>query len=122
MLLVIMEHFGGKFIVLGDIFHFSQSSPLVSRKVTLVALRRTTEGVMWCCPVSWNAGSSDRFDFKAKSPTHVVEFLNEPFLFLGHLICFLQDEPMKELILLVLQAKLGEVLNASACRTKRERM
>jgi hypothetical protein len=41
--------------------------------------------------------SSDRFDFKAKYPTHVVEFLNEPFLFPDHhtgpdLICFLQDE------------------------------
>jgi hypothetical protein len=121
MLLVLMEHFGGKFTALGDIFHFSQSSPLASRKVTLVALRRTAEGIHQCCPVSWNTGSSDRFGFKAKSPANVVEFLNDPkgkpFLFPDNhmgpdLTCFLQDELTKELILVGLQGKLHKKLNA----------
>jgi hypothetical protein len=123
LLLVLMEHFGGKFSALGDVFHFSQPSSLASRKVTLVALGQTAEGVMQCCPVSWNAGSSDRFAFKAKSPANVVEFLNDPkgkpFLFPGNhmgpdLTCFLQDEQTKELILLVLQARLYKVLDAGA--------
>jgi hypothetical protein len=121
MLLVLMEHFGGKFTALGDIFHFSPSSPLASRKVTLVALRRIAEGIHQCCPVSWNTGSSDRFGFKAKSPANVVEFLNDPkgkpFLFPDNhmgpdLTCFLQDERTKELILVVLQAKLHKDLDA----------
>jgi hypothetical protein len=121
MLLVLMEHFGGKFTALGDIFHFSQSSPLASRKVTLVAPGRTVEGVMQCCPVSWSAGSSDRFGFRAKSPANVVEFLSDPkgkpFLFPDNhmgsdLTCFLQDERTKELILVVLQANLCKVLDA----------
>lgn len=121
MLLVLVQHFGGKFAALDDMFHFSPSSPWTSRKFTLVSLRRTAEGVMQCCPVSWNSGCSDRFCFKAKSPIDVVEFLNDPkgkpFLFPDNhmgpdLICFLQDEQTKELILLVFQAKLHKVIDA----------
>jgi len=121
MLLVLMEHFGGKFTALGDVFHFSQPSPLASRKVTLVALKRTAEGDMQCCPASWNTGASDRFGFKAKSPADVIKFLNnpkgKPFLFPDNhmgpdLACFLQDEQTKELILFVLQSKITEVLDA----------
>lgn len=124
MMLVLMEHFGGKFTALGDIFHFNQSSPLASRKVTLVALRRTAEeGNRQCCLVSWNTGSSDRFGFKAKSPANVVEFLNDPkgkpFLFPQNhmgpdLTCFLQDEQTKELILVVLRAKLRKDIDVGA--------
>src|ERR1700676_3882447 len=52
MLLVLMEHFGGQFTALGDIFHFSQSSPLTSKKITLVALGKTTKNIIQCYPVS----------------------------------------------------------------------
>jgi hypothetical protein len=121
MLLVLMEHFGGKFTALGDIFHFSPSSPLALRKVTLVALRQTAKGIHQCCPVSWNTGSSNCFGFKVKSPANIVEFLNDlkgkPFLFLNNhmgpdLTYFLQDKQTKELILVVLQAKLHQDLDA----------
>jgi len=80
---------------------------------------------MKSCPVSWTSGSSDRLGFVAKSPTDVLTFLNDPagkcFLFpdthMGpDLLCFLQDEETKELILLMLQAKIPEFLGAQAWR------
>jgi hypothetical protein len=117
-LCVLMEIFGGKFNPLADAFHCSGS--LGSRRVTLVSLKRGPDGVMQSYPVSWNAGSSDRFGLKARFPADVLAFLNDPngkaFLFpdthMGpDLLCFLQDET-KELILLALQGKISPTLNA----------
>ena len=97
-LLVLLRNFGGKSCALSNVFHTNE--PWGSRKVTLVALRRTVDGVMQHCPVSWTAGSSDRLGLKAGSPEHVLEFLNNPngkcFLFPDNhmgpdLLFFLQD-------------------------------
>ncbi|KAF8351495.1 hypothetical protein F5887DRAFT_211424 [Amanita rubescens] len=113
VLLVLLRSFGGKSCALSDVFHTNQ--PWGSRKVTLVALKRTTEGSMQCCPVSWTTGSSDRLGFKAASPEHVLEFMNNPngkcFVFPDEhmgpdLSFFFQDVETKELILVGLQGKL----------------
>ena len=112
VLLVLLEKLGGKSCALSDVFHSNQ--PWGSRKVTLVSLKRTADDSMQCCPVSWTSGGSDRLGFKAGSPKDVLEFLNNPdgkcFLFpdthMGpDLMCFLQDEETKELILVAVQAK-----------------
>jgi len=112
VLLVLLEKFGGKSCALSDVFYCNQ--PWGSRKVTLVSLKRTADGSMQCCPVSWTSGSSDRLGFKAASPKDVLEFLNNPdgkcFLFPDthmspDLMCFLQDEETKELILVAVQAR-----------------
>jgi hypothetical protein len=98
MLLVLLQMFGGKPRALSDAFHCNQ--PWGLRKVTLVSLKRRVDGVMQSSPVSWTSGSSDRFGFKATSPTDVLQFLNNPdgkyFLFPDNhmgpdLLCFLQD-------------------------------
>ncbi|KIL64994.1 hypothetical protein M378DRAFT_105538 [Amanita muscaria Koide BX008] len=113
VLLVLLERFGGKSCAFSDVFHCNQ--PWGSRKVTLVSLKRTADGSMQCYPVSWTSGSSDRLGFRAASPKDVLEFLNNPdgkcFLFpdthMGpDLMCFLQDEETKELILVAVQARL----------------
>lgn len=89
--------------------------------VTLVSLKRGADGMIQSHPVSWNVGASDRFDYKAGSPADVLAFLIDPngkaFLFpdthMGpDLLCFLQDEQTKELILLALQGKFSRTLNA----------
>ena len=112
VLLVLLERFGGKSCALSDVFNCNQ--PWGSRKVTLVSLKRTADASMQCSPVSWTTGSSDRLGFRAESPKDVLEFLNNPdgkcFLFpdthMGpDLMCFLQDEETKELILVAVQAK-----------------
>jgi hypothetical protein len=122
LLFLFMEKFGSKFTALGDVFHFSESSSLARREVTLVSLMRRIDGAISCCEVSWNAGSSDRFGFKAQSVEDVLRYLNDPrgkaFLFphscMGpDLICFFQDKETQELILLLLQAKSTPTLNAS---------
>ncbi len=113
VLLVLLEKFGGKSCALSDVFECNQQAR-GSRKVTLVSLKRTANGSMQCCPVSWISGSSDRLGFKAASPKDVLEFLNNPdgkcFLFPDNhmgpdLMCFLQDEETKELILVAVQAR-----------------
>ena len=112
VLLVLLERFGGKSCALSDVFRCDQ--PWGSRKVTLVSLKRVTDGSMHCCPVSWTSGSSDRLGFRAACPVDVLKFLNNPdgkcFLFpdthMGpDLMCFLQDEETKELILIAVQAR-----------------
>ncbi|KAF8510406.1 hypothetical protein BU17DRAFT_98110 [Hysterangium stoloniferum] len=119
-LFVLMTIFGEKFTALEDAFHCSES--IGSRKVTLVSLRRGADNILQSSPVSWNAGSSDRFGFKAKSPTDVLSFLHNPdgkaFLFpdthMGpDLLCFLQDEETMELIILALQAKVSPSVPAN---------
>ena len=89
-LLVLVEIFGGKFNALGNAFHCS--GLLGSRRVTLVSLKRGVDGSMRSSPVSWNAGSSDRFVFKARSPSDVLAFLDDPdgkaFLFPDTLMGF----------------------------------
>jgi hypothetical protein len=122
-LMVLLQGFGGKPRALSDIFHCNQ--PWGLRKVTLVSLKRTVDGSMQCCPVSWTSGSSDRLGLKATSPTDVLNFLNNPngkcFIFpdvhMGpDLLFFLQDEVTKELILVALQAKITPSLDAHAWR------
>ena len=116
-LLVVMENFGGKSTALGNIFLCKQPS-LGSRKVTLVLLMQDADHNMRCCPVSWNAGSSDHLGFKAQSPTDILEFFQNPnrkhFLFPDNhmgldIIFFVQDEVTKELIFMALQSKLKVV-------------
>lgn len=123
-LLVLLQMFGGEPRALSDVFHCNQ--PWGSRKVTLVSLKGRADGAMQTCPVSWTSGSSDRLGFKAMSPTDVLKFLNNPdgkaFLFPDNhmgpdLLCFLQDEESKELILLALQAKIVESLDARTWRS-----
>ena len=113
VLLVLLRSFGGKSCALSDVFHTDQ--PWGSRKVTLVALKRTVDGPMECCPVSWTAGSSDRLGSKATSPKDVLEFMDNPdgkcFIFpdkhMGpDLLFFFQDVETKELILVGVQGKL----------------
>jgi len=124
VLLVLSQMFGGKPRALSDAFNCNQ--PWGSRKVTLVSLKRRSDGVMQSCPVSWTSGSSDRLGFKATSPTDVLNFLNNPdgkcFLFPDNhigpdILYFLQDEETKELIILALQAKISTSLNARAWRS-----
>ena len=120
-LLVLLQMFGGKPCALSDIFHCTPTWS--SRKVTLVSLKRRVDGVMQSCAVSWTSGSSDRLGYKATSPADVLEFFNNPdgicFLFPDNhmgpdLLCFLQDEETKELILVGLQTKTSVSLDAQA--------
>jgi hypothetical protein len=119
LLLVLMENFGGKSSRLADVFHCSEK--LGSMKFTLVSLRRVAGDVMQSHPVSWDEGSSDRLGLKAKSPTDVVKFLEDPngkaFLFpdihMGSdLLCVLQNPETRELILAAIQSKLKPKLTA----------
>jgi hypothetical protein len=121
VLLVLLQGFGGNVRALSDVFHSNQ--PWGLRKVTLVSLKRTVGGLMQCCPVSWTSGSSDRLGFKATSPADVLNFLNNPdgkcFIFPANhmgpdILFFLQDEETKELILVSLQAKIAQSLDARA--------
>ncbi|KAF8241170.1 hypothetical protein L208DRAFT_1464244, partial [Tricholoma matsutake] len=121
--MALLEMFGGKSCILSDMFHCNQ--PWGSIKVTLVSLKCSPDGVMKSYPVLWSSGSSDCLGFVAKSPTDILKFLNDPaekcFLFpdthMGpDLLCFLQDEETKELILLTLQAKILKFLGAQAWR------
>ena len=121
--LVLMECFGGKFSPLADAFRCSEK--LGSRKFTLVSLKRVASGEMQCCPVSWNAGSSDRLGLRARNPKDVLKYLDNPdgkaFLFpdnhMGaNLLCLLQDEETGELVLVALQSKLTPDLNATNWR------
>ncbi|KAF8517282.1 hypothetical protein BU17DRAFT_91994 [Hysterangium stoloniferum] len=120
-LFVPMTIFGGKFAALKDAFHCSESIGL--RRVTLVSLKRGVDedDILQSCLVSWNAGSSDRFGFKAGSPDDVLAFLQDPDRKAFHfpdthmgldLLCFLQDEETMELIILALQAKVSPTLKA----------
>ena len=122
VLLVLLQMFGNEARALSDAFDTDQ--PWGSRKVTLVSLKRRTDGQMQSCPVSWTSGSSDRLGYKATSSDDVIRFLNNPdgkcFLFPDNymgpdLSCFFQDVETKELILLVLQIKLSKILKAEIC-------
>ena len=122
-MLVLMENFGGKFTPLRDIFRFSKSSSLGSRKVTLVSLKRSANDVMHCCPVSWKTGSSDCCGFKAESPTDVLKYSMDPngkaFLFPDthmepDLTWFFQDQETGELIYTFAQYKLSKKLDSEA--------
>jgi len=117
--LVLMEIFGGKFSPLEEAFDCSNKS-LGSRRVTLVSLKRVA-GELQICPVSWNAGCSDRLGLKAKTLTQVLEFFDNPdgkiFLFPDNhirpnLSWFFQDEDTKELILCFDQSNLTLNLEA----------
>ena len=121
VLLVLLQGFGGNVRALSNVFHCNQ--PWGLRKVTLVALKRTVDGVMQCCPVSWTSGSSDRLGFKAASPADVLNFLNNPdgkcFIFPDNhmgpdMLFFLQDEETKELSLGAVQAKIARSLDTRA--------
>jgi hypothetical protein len=121
LLLVLMEVFGGKFSLLSDVFHCSTGLGL--RTLTLVSLKRVAGGELQSCPVSWNAGSSDRLGLKAQSPEDVLKFLENPdgkaFLFPGNhmgadLLCFLQTEETKELVLAAFQSKVTPELDPGA--------
>ncbi|KAF8309783.1 hypothetical protein F5887DRAFT_1091838 [Amanita rubescens] len=118
LLLVLMEVFGGKSSLLSDVCRCS--TELGSRKLTLVSLKRVAGGELQSCPVSWNSGSSDRLGLKAQSPEDVLKFLENPdgkaFLFPDNhmgadLLCFLQTEETKELILAAFQSKVTPDLN-----------
>jgi len=122
-LLLLMENFGGKFTPLSNVFRFSKSSSLGSRKVTLVSLKRSANDVMHCCPVSWKTGSSDCFGFKAESPTDVLKYSMDPngkaFLFPDthmepDLMWFFQDQEAGELIYTFAQYKLSKKLDSEA--------
>ena len=89
--------------------------PWGSRKVNLVSLKRTVDGSMQYCPVSWTFGSSDRLGYKAALPKNVLAFMNNPngrcFIFPDNhmgpvLLFFLQDVEINELILGGLRSKL----------------
>jgi hypothetical protein len=122
VMLLLLEKFGGRYTALGEVFDCTDST-LLSRKVTLVSLRKTADGVMETCRVAWNACGSDRFGYKANSPADVVEFLNDPkgipFLFPDtHMgpdtICFFKAEEKKELIVGLFQEKLrGQSLDVA---------
>jgi len=120
LLMVLVENFGGKYTALGDVFSFCESSPLVSRMVSLVSLKRG-DGVIWSSPVSWKTGSSDRLGFKAISPTDVLKFLSDPkgrpFLFPDNhmgpdLMCFFEDKETGELIMVAVQSKITSPLGS----------
>jgi hypothetical protein len=115
--LVLLEKFGGKFTALGDVFHVTDPS-LASRKVTLVALRRTFDGVMQCSRLVKGAYTSNRLCFKASNPEEVLSFLRNPngivFLFPDNnmgpdVIAFAEDQETGELIVLACQCKLQEL-------------
>ena len=123
-LLVLMDYFGGKFGALGDVFHCS--ALLGPRQVTLVSLKRGSDGVLYSYPVSWDTGISDRFGFKAKSPADVLKFLDNPdgqtFIFpdthMGpDLTFFLEDEETGELILSAQQSKVTPELKPGEWRS-----
>lgn len=110
--LMLVQMFGGKSRRLSDVFRCNQ--PWGSRKVSLVSSKLRGDGVMQCCPVSWNSGSSDCWGHKASSPADVLAFFDNPngkaFLFpddhMGpDLLFFLRDEDSGELILVGLQTK-----------------
>lgn len=103
--LVLMETFGGEPTPLKEAFDCS--SKLGSRRVTLASLKRVADELE-ICPVSWNQGSSDCLCQRAKTPTHVLEFFDNPngtiFLFSDNhmhpsLLWFFQDKDTKDLIL-----------------------
>jgi hypothetical protein len=114
MLFVVMESFGGKYIALGDVFHFSDTSPLKSREVTLVSLMRMDDGEIFTSNVEWHSRSSPRLGFKAGNHEDVVRFFTNPcgitFLFpdtrMGpDLIFFVKDKETGELMMVVVQIK-----------------
>ena len=80
---------------------------------------------MQCCPVSWNAGSSDRLGLKAQTPKDVLVFLDNPdgkaFIFPDNmgadLLCFFRDEETGELILVLIQSKVQLKLPAGTWRS-----
>jgi len=117
--MMLLQMFGDKPCTLSDAFHCNQ--PWGSRKVTLVSLKCRIDDTMQCCPVSWNSGSSDCLGHKASSPADVLAFFNNPngktFLFPDNhmspdLLFFLRDEDNGELILVGLQAKIKQSLDA----------
>lgn len=106
---------------MGEVFECSAT--LGSRKVSLVSLKRGSDGYMRIHPVSWKNGSSDRFGLKATSPEDVLGFLDNPdgkiFLFPNNhmgpdLLCFVQDEETGELILLAVQAKVSPTISSES--------
>ncbi len=118
-LLVLMDYFGGKFRALGDAFHCS--TLLGPRKVTLVSLRRGADDLLQSYPVSWDTGISDRFGFKAKSPSDILKFLDNPdgqtFVFpdthMGpDLTFFFEDQETKELLVSAKQLKVTPELDS----------
>jgi hypothetical protein len=121
VLLLILHMFGGKACTLSDAFHTDQ--PWGSRKVTLVSLKRRSDGIMQSCPVSSSSGSSDRLGFKATSSEDVLSFLENPdgkcFLFPDRhmgpdLFFFLQDVETMELMGVPVQGKSMEGLDPAA--------
>ena len=121
VLLVILHMFGGKACTLSDAFHTDQ--PWGSRKVTLVSLKRRSDGEIQSCLVSWSSGSSDRLGFRAASPEDVLSFLENPdgkcFLFpdchMGpDLFFFLQDVETMELMGVPVQSKFTKGLTPAA--------
>lgn len=98
VLLVLVETFGTNATELAKVFHCDSS--LGSRKATLVSLKRTVRGDLQTCPVSWTAGSSDRFGFKAQSPKDAFTFLDNPngkaFLFPDILTCCASSKTKKQ--------------------------
>lgn len=119
-MMVFIEKFGGKFTVLGDVFHFGKPSLLASREVTLVSLMRIDDK-MHACSVSWAEGSSTKFGFKAKTPLDVLRFLENPdgtpFLFPDNhmhpdLAFFFRDKESGEIIVVFAQSKAAKILNA----------
>jgi hypothetical protein len=114
--LVLLENLGRKTTALGEVFHVADPS-LASKKVTLVALRRTSEKVMQCDHLERGAYTSDRLCFKASNPDDVLLFLRNPagimFLFpdihMGpDVIAFAQEQETGELIILAVQCKLSK--------------
>lgn len=121
IMMVLMEKFGGKSTALGDVFNFSKSSSLGSRKVKLVSRMGMPDGNVSRFNVSWSSGCSDRIGFKAKSADDVLSFFREPngktFLFpdvyMGpDLACFFEDVNTSELILFFLQVRTRLKLDA----------
>ncbi len=119
VLLLILHMFGGKVCTLSDAFHTDQ--PWGSRKVTLVSLKRKSDGIMQSCPVSWSSGSSDRLGFRATCPEDVLSFLENPNgkLFpdchMGpDLLFFLQDMEIMTLMCVSVEDKLQKELTQAA--------
>ena len=114
--LVLLENFGHKFTALGEVFHVADPS-LASKKVALVALRRTSEEVVQCWHSERDAYTSDRLCFKASNPNDVLLFLHNPagIMFLlpdiqmgPDVIAFAQEQETGELIILVVQCKISK--------------
>ena len=121
---LLLDNFGGKFTALGEVFYVVQPS-LASRKVTLVALRRTSDDKIECCRSFQDSYSSDRLSFKATSPKEILSFLHNPngILFLfpdAHMdpdvIAYFQEEDTGELIVLTAQLKARQHINAARWR------